>query len=146
MRTPHIRPTVGPRAVVHSFRRSVGAFVVASVGCAHTQEVAAPPVIATRATTAVAAVRPASSTSPHATTAVAPGTMELPNPSHQACAAGYGDQALLDTCNKSCTTDHDCTAPFTCESLGGDPPHNCVDMGHLHMRGGEAVNAAGTAR
>ncbi len=61
--------------------------------------------------------------------------MEVPNPAGAACPAGYGDQALLDTCNKSCKSDQDCTAPFTCQSLASDPPHNCVDLKHLHMRG-----------
>jgi hypothetical protein len=85
----------------------------------------------------VCPVVPAPGTPAASATTAAPGgasSMELPNPKLGPCPPGYGDQALLATCNKSCTADRDCTSPFTCQSLGGDPPHNCVDMAHLHMR------------
>jgi hypothetical protein len=62
-------------------------------------------------------------------------TMEIPHPDGGACPAGYGDQGLLATCNKSCKADKDCTPPFECRSLASDPPHNCVDLKHLRMQG-----------
>jgi hypothetical protein len=69
--------------------------------------------------------------------------MEIPNPSGAPCPDGYGDQGLLSTCNKTCKTNKDCKAPFTCQSMAGDPPHNCVNQAHLFMRGqSEPVNAS----
>jgi hypothetical protein len=64
-----------------------------------------------------------------------PGTMETANPGHPPCPAGYDDQGgVLDTCNKKCKGPKDCNAPFTCQSLTGDPTKVCADMKHIHSR------------
>ena len=79
-----------------------------------------------------AAAKPAASAKPAA--APAPGTMEVLNPGNPPCPAGYSDQGVLASCNKSCTAAKDCKAPFTCTSVTGDPTKICVDSKHLHTR------------
>jgi hypothetical protein len=67
------------------------------------------------------------------TPAPSAGTMSMPNPAHLPCPVGYGDKGgVLATdpwnrCNKICSANKECTAPYTCQNITGDGDKVCWD-------------------